>query len=172
MSESKDDPGTPDANKKHVDAAGITLEGGIKTLTVYETWSTLKVEDHRRLCRIYYGGGAKERILSVRRNPYWNDKCPVLSAPLQKISNVFKGQSQIKPVADLQYAANDTVNESMDSAAYALMPIVMTDPSKNPRVGSMVLNLAAIWETNPKDTAFANFPQLWKDGLTIVGSLK
>jgi hypothetical protein len=52
------------------------------------------------------------------------------------------------------------------------MPIVMTDPTKNPRVGSMVLNLAAIWETNPNDTKFAEFPQLWKDGFALVSQLK
>ena len=172
MQQTKDEPGTPDADKKHIDAAGIMSKGGIKQLTLYETWTRLKIDGVRRLCRIYFGGGENERILSVKRNPYWNDRCPLLSAPLKKISNVFKGQSEVKPCADLQYAANDMVNEAMDSAAYALMPIVMTDPAKNPRVGSMVLNLAAIWETNPNDTKFASFPQLWKDGLTIVAGLK
>src|ERR1700722_6024176 len=169
----KDDAGQPNATKKHVDAAGITSDGGgSKVWTVHETWTRLKVDGERRLCRIYFGGGDNELVASVKRGPYWNDKCPVLSAPLKKISNVFKGQSEVKPVADLQYAANDTVNEAMDSAAYALMPIVMTNPSKNPRVGSMVLNLAAIWETDPNDTKFAQFPPLWKDGLTIVSQLK
>lgn len=172
FSESKDAPGGADATKKHVDAAGITSQSAVKVCTVYETWTRLKIKDERRLCRIYYGGGAKERILSIKRNPYWNDKCPLLSAPVEKISNAFKGQSKVKPVADLQYAANDTINESMDSAAYALMPIVMTDPAKNPRVGSMILNLAAIWETNPNDTKFAQFPALWKDGFTIINELK
>jgi hypothetical protein len=180
MGANKDEQGAPEANKKHVDAAGITMGSGGKELTLYETWTRLKggkLGKKRRLCRIYYAGtkgdtGDAEQIASLKRCPYWNDKCPVLSAPLQKIANVFKGVSQVKPVADLQYAANDTINEAMDSAAYALMPIVMTDPSKNPRVGSMVLNLAAIWETNPNDTKFAQFPALWKDGLTIVSQLK
>jgi hypothetical protein len=52
------------------------------------------------------------------------------------------------------------------------MPIVMTDPLKNPRIGSMILSMAAIWETNPNDTKFAQFPALWKDGLEIVSSCK
>jgi hypothetical protein len=174
----KDEQGAPEANKKHVDAAGITMGSGGKELSIYETWTKLKVDGERRLCRIYYAGtkssGAtsEEMIASVKRAPYWNDKCPILSAPVKKVSNVFKGKSQIKPVADLQYSANDTFNEGMDSAAYALMPIIMTDPQKNPRVGSMVLNLAAIWETNPNDTKFAQFPQLWKDALTIISQLK
>ena len=178
----KDEQGAPEANKKHVDAAGISMGSGGKELTLYETWTKLKVEgsdgEERRLCRIYYAGtkgntaSNEEMIASVKRNPYWNDKCPILSAPVKKVSNVFKGKSQVKPAADLQYSANDTWNEGMDSAAYALMPIVMTDPSKNPRVGSMVLNLAAIWETNPNDTKFAQFPALWKDALTIVAGIK
>jgi hypothetical protein len=175
----KEDPGAPGLNKQHVDAAGITTgSGGGKELHLYETWTILKVDGNRRLCRIYYAGTkssgttTEEMVASVKRNPYWNDKCPILSAPAKKISNVFKGRSQVKPVADLQYSANDTFNEGMDSAAYALMPIVMTDPVKNPRVGSMVLNLAAIWETNPNDTKFAQFPALWKDALTIIAQIK
>jgi hypothetical protein len=174
----KDEQGAPEANKKHVDAAGITMGSGGKELTLYETWTRLKVDKERRLCRIYYAGtkssgaSSEEMIASVKRGPYWNDKCPILSAPVKKVSNVFKGKSQVKPVAGLQYAANDTFNEGMDSAAYALMPIIMTDPAKNPRVGSMVLNLAAIWETNPNDTKFAQFPALWKDALQIINQLK
>lgn len=173
----KDEQGAPTTNKKHVDAVGITMGSGGKELTLYETWTKLKVDGERRLCRIYYAGtkgdaGTEEVIASVKRGPYWNDKCPILSAPVKKVSNVFKGKSQVKPVQDLQYAANDTFNEGMDSAAYALMPIVMTDPVKNPRVGSMVLNLAAIWETNPNDTKFAQFPQLWKDAFQIISQIK
>jgi hypothetical protein len=60
----------------------------------------------------------------------------------------------------------------MDSAAYALLPIVMTDPARNPRIGSMVLSLAAIWETSPNDTQFAKMPALWKDGLEIVSACR
>lgn len=172
MKDTKADPNAPDAQKKHADAAGIHTLEGQKVLLVYETWTYLKKKNERRLCRIYYGGGAKERILSVKLAPYWNDKCPLLSAPVEKIAGTFKGVSKVKTCADLQYAANDAVNMGWDSASYALLPIVMTDPSKNPRVGSMVLNLAAIWQTDPKSTQFAQFPQLWKDAFALVASAK
>ena len=172
LKKSASDPNQPNASKKHVDAAGITTGEGGTHLVQYEVWTRLKLKEGRRLCRIYYAGGDSERILSVKRNPNWNDKCPVLSAAVDKISGVFKGQSKLKHCVDLQYAANDAVNEGWDSAAYALLPIVMTDPAKNPRVGSMVMNLAAIWETNPKDTQFAQFPQLWKDAFALVQSAK
>lgn len=165
-------PGQQSAGKKHISAAGISSGEGGKTLIFYEIWKKLKIDGVRRLVRAYYAGGEGERVFSLRLNPYWCDKCPVLSAPQKKVGNVFKGVSEVKAVADLQYAANDMVNEAFDSADYALMPIIMTDPAKNPRVGSMVLNLAAIWETNPNDTQFAQFPQLWKDGMAIVSGLK
>jgi hypothetical protein len=163
-----DDPNSPDVTKKHADAAGIQLQDGVKVLIGYEVWTLLKKKGEKRLCRVYYAGGEKELILSCKRCPYWCDKVPVLSAAIEKLPGVFKGVSQVKDVADLQYAANDACNEGWDSSAYSLMPIVMTDPSKNPRVGSMVLNLAAIWETNPNDTKFAQFPQLAKDALAMV----
>jgi hypothetical protein len=50
------------------------------------------------------------------------------------------------------------------------MPIIMTDPEKNPKLGSMILSLAAVWETSPNDTKFAQFPPLWKDGMEIVAT--
>lgn len=172
MKKQTDDPNSPDAARKHTDAAGIALQEGMPILVGYEVWMNFKQKDEKRLCRCYWAGGEKDTIMSVKRNPYWCDKVPLLSAPQDAMSNVFKGLSPVKFVADLQYAANDAVNEGWDSAQYAMMPIVMTDPSKNPRVGSMVLNLAAIWETSPHDTQFAQFPQLWKDAFAMVASTK
>jgi hypothetical protein len=161
---------TPNKNKNVTDAAGIKTEGGKSFALVYKTWTKLKVDGDLRIVRIYFGG--EDRVLSVKLNPYWCDKVPVLSAPVEKIQGSFKGMSKIKFVETLQYAANDAVNEGMDSAAYALLPIIMTDPAKNPRTGSMVLNVAAIWETSPKDTQFAEFPKLWKEAFGIVASAK
>lgn len=158
----------PDKAKDMVDAAGIKGDGRGKYALVYRTWVLLTIGGDRRLCLAYYGG--KERILGCKRNPYWSDRIDIFSAPVEKIEGSFKGQSKVKPVADLQYQANDACNEGMDSAAYALMPIIMTDPEKNPRVGSMILSLAAVWETSPKDTQFAQFPPLWKDGMEIIAT--
>lgn len=160
----------PEKPKAMAEAAGVKWEGNKASAQIYETWTKLKVKGERRICRIYYGG--ESQILSVRRNPYWCDKVPILSAPAERVEGSMKGQSKVKFVDTLQYAANDAVNEGMDAAAYALLPIIMTDPEKNPRVGSMVLNVAAVWETNPADTKFASFPPLWKDAFQIVQSTK
>ena len=159
-----------DAQKVHLEAAGIKNDGGTKFALVYQTWTILKVKGERVLCEAYYGG--ESNILGARRNPLWSDRVPVLSAPVEKVSGAFKGISKVKPCCDIQYFANDAVNEAADSAAYALMPIVMTDPAKNPRIGSMVLSLAAVWETSPQDTQFAQFPALWKDGFAMVAAAK
>jgi hypothetical protein len=153
-----------------VDAAGIKGDGRGKFALIYRTWTMLTIDGERRLCLTYYGG--KDRVLSCKRNPYWSDRIDIISAPCDKVDGSFKGVSRIKFVAGLQYQANDACNEGMDSAAYALMPIVMTDPEKNPKVGSMVLALAAVWETSPNDTQFAKFPALWKDALEIVANCK
>jgi hypothetical protein len=159
-----------DKQKDMVDAAGIKGDGRGKFALIYRTWTMLTIDGERRLCLTYYGG--KDRVLSCKRNPYWSDRIDIISAPCDKVDGSFKGVSRIKFVAGLQYQANDACNEGMDSAAYALMPIVMTDPEKNPKVGSMVLALAAVWETSPNDTQFAKFPALWKDALEIVANCK
>jgi hypothetical protein len=171
---SKADQQYPDKPKAMADAAGIKVERGKTFAQVYLVYTMLKVKGERRICRIYFGGAtsAGEDAISVRRNPYWCDKVPILSAPVEQLEGVFKGQSQVKYIDTMQYAANDAINEGMDAAAYALLPIIMTDPVKNPRTGSMVLNVAAVWETSPNDTKFAQFPPLWKDAFAIVQSAK
>lgn len=159
-----------DTAKEMVDAAGIKSDGRGKHALVYETWHKLFIEGKQRICRTYFAG--RDQILSCRRNPFWADKLPIISEPVEKVAGSFKGRAKISMVADMQIQANDAINEAMDSAAYALMPIVMTDPEKNPRVGSMILSLAAIWEADPNSTKFAKMPVLWKDGLEIVAFAK
>ena len=68
--------------------------------------------------------------------------------------------------------ANDFVNMAQDSAQFSVLPIVFTDPEKNPQVATMVMANAAIWMTNPQDTKFAEFPQLWKEAIQIVGEAR
>ena len=165
----KGPPHVVNVDKKMVDAAGI--KGEVKKhLLAYETFTVLKVKGERRLCQAFYGG--EQKILGARINPLWCDKLPLLSVPVEKVAGAFKGRSKIEACADLQYAANDAINMAWDSAAYALLPIVMTDPEKNPRVGSMVLSMAAVWETSPKDTSFATMPHVWEKGFELVNNCK
>lgn len=160
-----------DKGKEMVDAAGIKGDARGKYALVYRTWTYLTIDDERYLYLVYYGG--EDKILSCKRNPYWSDRIDIISAAADKVDGAFKGRSRLaNGVADMQYQANDAVNEGMDSAAYALMPIIMTDPEKNPKIGQMVLSLAAVWETSPNDTQFAKFPPLWKDALEIVAVVK
>ena len=161
----------PNKKGRIVDSAGIKMEGGDKKVCyVYETWVKLTFKGERRIYRIRYGG--KDLLLSIKRNPFWCDHVPIISAASDPVEGSFKGRSRIKRIETIQYAANDAVNEGMDTAAYALLPIVMTDPLKNPRTGTMVMNVAAVWETSPKDTQFAQFPALWKDAFEIVNACK
>src|SRR6516165_9749493 len=156
--------------KTLADAAGIKGVQGARHALVYETFTKLKIKGERLLCQAFYGG--EQRILGARRNPLWCDKVPLLSCPVEKVGEFFKGRSKVSDCADLQYAANDAVNEAWDSAGYSLLPIVMTDPERNPRTGTMVMSMAAVWETSPKDTQVVNFPQLWKEGFEMVNHCK
>lgn len=160
-----------DVQKKLASAAGIKTSEGAKYAQGYEVWKKIEVDGERRICRAFYGGN--DIILGCKLNPFWCDRVPVISAPVEKMPGVFKGMSKILPgVLDLQVTANDAINEGMDSAAYALMPIIMTDPEKNPRVASMILDLAAVWEVDPNSTKFSEFPQLWKEAFSIVAAAK
>jgi hypothetical protein len=160
-----------DKGKEMVDAAGIKSDSRGKYALVYRTWTYLTIDDKRALYLVYFGG--EDKVLSCKRNPYWSDRIDIISAPTDKVDGAFKGRSRLaNGVALMQYQANDACNEGMDSAAYALMPIIMTDPEKNPDVARMVLSLAAVWKTSPNDTQFAKFPPLWKDALEIVAVCK
>ena len=156
-----------DMMKEHVDSAGIKSSG--KYTQVYETWQVLDIDDEKRLVRTYYGG--PDTILGSRLNPFWCDLCPLISHPVDKVGGAFKGISKVHFVDKLQYLANDFLNQGADSASYALLPIIMTDPTSNPRVGSMVVDLAAVWEVDPRSTKFAEFPPLWKDAMALVQGL-
>lgn len=155
-----------DQAEESLEAAGVKRDARGMHALVYESWTKITVNGKKRIYKVLYGG--RDTCLSCKRNPLWSDNLPIISAPVEKEHGAFKGISKVQPVYDFQLLANDAVNEGMDSAAYALMPIVMTDPVKNPRIGSMILSLAAIWETSPNDTQFAKFPDLWKDAFQIV----
>lgn len=163
---------TPDKwpDKERAADAGVKMKGGSKWYQLYMVWTKFKVEDEREPCIIYFGGPGN--VLGIEKNPYWSGKVPILSEPVNLVPGSFWGKSSIAHVEQLQYQCNDAMNMGMDSAKYALLPIVMTDPVKNPKIGSMILAAAAIWETNPNDTQFAQFPALWKDALSLVSATK
>lgn len=166
------DPPKANLAKALAGYAGIRGVGENKSAYVYRTWTMVKIPslDGPRLVLAYYGG--YDLILGCHLCPYWNDKPDVISQPVEKLAGLHKGQSLVKPVADIQYQANDYFNEAADSATRALLPIVATDPEKNPRVSSMVLDMGAVWETSPRDTSFMAFPALYEKALPLIEGLK
>lgn len=160
-----------DTSKKAANAAGVQTDSkGNKTALIYQVWSKLKIRGERRMMVTHYG--ASDLLLGCKRNPYWNDRVPVILQALEQDGDGIWGKSQVDPVKQIQYQANDAANMGMDSAQYALLPIVMTDPEKNPQMGSIVLSMAALWSVDPNSTKFASFPALWKDAFSIVSICK
>ncbi len=90
----------PDTEKHILEQVGISDKG--KTARVWETWTMLKLgpkgtyseKGRRRLCRVFFG--PNRAFLSAKRNPYWNDRCPLISRPVKKMSGAIKGPSLIK----------------------------------------------------------------------------
>lgn len=158
------------AEKKRASEAGIKLKAGQKFALIYMAFCKLKLDGEKRPAVVYLGG--PDLILGVIANPYWNQKIPVISEPVDKVAGSFWGRSKVKVVAPLQYELNDITNMGMDSAMYSLMPIVMTDPLKNPQYSSMVMAMAAVWSTNPNDTKVIEFPPLYQHALTIKNAIK
>src|SRR5208337_30437 len=174
--------------KKLVENVGQKLSDK-SSLEVYEIWTKLKLKEEslspspaprgkkkvkyktsRKLCQTFIKADGVP--LGCRETIHWNNKVPVLSCPVAKTAGVFKGDSRVKFCADMQYKANDCVNIAMDSAMYSLMPIVMTDPERNPRVASMIMSMAAIWECDPNSTKVVQFPDLWEKGFAIAAQAK
>lgn len=161
----------PETGKQAATAAGVRLDSkGNKTARIFKVWNKMKIRGETRLMQTYFGGPGL--TLACKRNPYWCDRIPVIFQPAEQNPDTIWGSSQVTPVATIQYQANDVANEGFDSAQYALLPIVMTDPEKNPRAGSMVLAMASVWMVDPNSTKFAEFPALWKDAFQLIGACK
>lgn len=158
-------------DKKKVHQAGIQTHGTLKFALIYEAHVRLELEDGKKyLCYVYFAGS--DEILGIIKAPQWGQKRPIISAPVERTCGSFNGVSKIDGVKTLQWNLNDFFNMGQDSAMYSLLPIVMTDPEKNPNYAMMVFGLAAVWPCDPNATKFQQFPQLWKDSMGMVGALK
>jgi hypothetical protein len=157
--------------ERHIlEQVGIRDEG--RMAQVWEVWAMLPLgksgryaEDGRkRLCRIFFG--PKRCQLGAKRNPYWNDRCPLISRPVKKMAGAAKGPSPIKYVESLQYEANDAVNEGADAATLSAAPIVARDPEKVD--GPLVYNVGAVWDAPPGSVELLTFPDLTPRAATRV----
>lgn len=164
----KDTGSFKDMAKSQACAAGINKDGRGSWALVFETWTEVETEEGWRLCQVFFGG--PDNVLMARRNPLWCDELPILSVPVKRISGSAKGRSVLAPVADLQYYANDVLNEAADASNYALLPIILRDPENS--TAPLVLAPGAIWDVGPSNVQFAQFPPLWKEGLEIVSNIQ
>lgn len=158
-------------SKKRVEQMGVHTEGSWKFLEVMEICCDVKLDGKRKESALIYATGDSV-VLGIIENPFLSKKNPLISAAVEPVSGSFFGMSKIEPVKKQQWALNDYWNMGQDSAQYALLPIIMTDPLANPNYNSMTMGLAAIWLTNPKSTEFVNFPPLWKDALSMCQAIK
>lgn len=163
--------------KKRSYEAGIKVEGTYKYALIYWAQAFLEYEpakDGKKgktcLFDIYYAG--ENNIVGIVKAPQWGQKRSIISAPVDRISGSFNGISKIDKIKFLQWNANDFWNMGQDSAMYSLLPVVMTDPEKNPNYALMVYGLAAVWPVDPNSTKFTSFPSLWKDAVQMCQAIE
>ena len=145
-------------------ARGIGIRAPSRSVVMFETWLHVPLEDKGgfseegkpRLCRLWWN--LLRQPEGLRRNQYWNDRCPLLTSAVQKHAGVIKGQSLVEPLAPVQYEANDAANERADVDHYGSMPIIMRKPGMGN--APLILNLAAVWDADPAEVKFAEFPDL------------
>lgn len=152
------------------ESAGVRVKANKKEYVVFEVWQRMNIKGKVRWIRAFFGG--EKLCLGATINPNWNDRCSIISRPRVRLTGDAWSKSPVDAVEQMQYMANDWINMAQDSGQYSLLPIVMTDPEKNPNYASMIMSLAAVWQTNPNDTKFVEFPQLWKDALQFVEAAK
>jgi hypothetical protein len=159
-----------DIEKRLAEHVGIHPRG--TGATVWEVWITLPLNDgggfdedgRNRLCRVFFGPNRAQ--LGAKRNPYWNDRCPLISFPVKKTPGVFKGKSLISYVDSMQYEANDAINEGADAATLSAAPIVLRDPEKSN--GPLVFGVGAIWDGGKDAISLLTFPDLTPRAQTRV----
>ena len=164
-------PGVKNPSKDRTNDAGIRTEGTNEFALIYWAQRVMKFDDGKTcLADIYFAG--EDEIVGLLKAPQWGQKRSVISAPTNRVSGSFNGTSRVEKVKYLQWNVNDFWNMGLDSGMYSMLPIIMTDPLKNPNYASMVIGLAAVWMTDPNTTKFANFPQLWKDSVSMCQAIK
>lgn len=160
----------PDKSKLH--AAGIKTEGTLSYALVY--WAQMMLEfekGKKQLADVYLAG--PDEVIGIVKAQQWGGKRSIITAPVDRIHGSFYGKPKVSAgVKDLQWSLNDYWNMGQDSAKYSLLPVVMTDPLKNPNYAMMVYGLAAVWPVDPNSTKPISFPQLWKDAEAMCSSIK
>lgn len=173
MSKVKDD--LKDTQKNLLKVVGIKVDQGSKVAVAYETWTRLKVDGKMRICRAYLGGdhGGGKLVLGCKLNPYWCDRVPLLSAPVEKQAGVFKGRSLIQAgVMDLQVYANDAINMSADGLPFHSVPITVVDPEKVQRWESLVADVGAVWPVGQDGAKVLQYPDVTPSALQVVQACK
>lgn len=156
-----------DTEKKLAASAGIQVGRGKFFAVVWEAWAKLDVNGKKRLCRIFFTGG-ENKTAGVRLNPFWNDRCPIRSAPVKKLPGVFKGESPVASSQDMQILANDMANEGADMMYYTLAPIVAVNPQLVSKWKELVADIAAVWPVEPDGVKMFEWPNKVREAFEVV----
>lgn len=156
---------------KVLEQLGIDVDGTDVHARVYEAHFKLTLDgEHREPAVVWYRHDGVP--LGILANPYWCKRLPLISVPVKKQPGSFWGTPVIEPVRSLQWDINDVHNIGNDAAKYALNPVIMTDPQKNPQYQNLIMTMAAVWPTSPQDTQPLALPPVYQHAQQIIEFLK
>lgn len=167
----REEAGQESPVKQTVEQAGVSANRAQKEALIYQVWSKLDLPagKGRRWCVSHMAG--TDDYIGCKRNPFRNDRVPVITAARIQQRNSIWGRSAIThKVSKLQYAANDAINLGFDSAQYSLQPAIAVDPQKGARIGSVVMSTMALWEIPPDSFKIVTIPDKFKEGFAIAMS--
>jgi len=156
--------GLVNVGKALAKAVGVR-DGDDTFMTAFETWLMVPYDPKKgfsekarpRLCRLWWE--LQRTPLGLKRNPYWNDRCPLLSKARKKLPGVFKGASAIEHLAPIQYEINDAANERADVDHMSAMPLVRRDAALAGNRPAIIAP-GAVWDGAAGTYEFMQFPDL------------
>jgi hypothetical protein len=166
--------GLQDQEKALARDVGIKTRG--KHAILFEVWQKVPLDDRgfdeddgeTLLCKTWYA--LNREPIGCKRNPHWNDRCPLLSEPVEKQAGVFKGKSQIEAVAQLQYESNDAANETADVDHMTAMPIVLDKAQEGN--GTRIIAKGAFWRYTDQKPEILVMPSLHERGAMRVSNAR
>jgi len=112
---------------------------------------------------------SKGIVLRAEESPFGKER-PYFGVSRKQDGQSFFGHGDIQYIMGMAEAANDFINQGLDSATYALCPVVSVDPKTSPNYKSFVMEPGAIW-TGGSATPL-QMPNLANEALGLVNDIK
>lgn len=121
---------------------GVRVTQGIKMIGVVDVFMDVDIGNGKEPCVVTF---TRNRVLRIVKNPFRRGKRPYFAAVRKDAGTGFFGHGDAQFVKPFNIAANDLINQGLDSATYAVNPIFRVQPDKSPNWKTFLLAPGAMW---------------------------